>query len=701
MNLLRPGLACLLACLPFTAPSADPNNYGVSGLVNMPDARIAEDGTSTLGIGYTRPYVPLFASMTVLPRVEVGFRYTRLMGVDAFGPNSAFGDNKDKAIDLKVVLLEESAFLPQLAFGAMDIHGTRLLPANYLVASKRFGDLDLSIGFGDDRLEGAFGGLRYRPAWARGFALALEQDGFDYANDPFANESGADQREGGFTAALEYRQDYYGARVSFEDGEIGARMYFQYPWGLSGFRPKSDEPPPLFAVDRAPEPRSAWQPGAPAVRALIQSLKQQDFGSIRVALRPDGMFEAKLNNRRITHIGRAVGRAARTILLLGPADITGLRITVWNGDLAIVTYEFSDIARLRGYFAGEVAPADFADSVRVTWPTPEKQAEFAAHELAISQADLPPAEIRLESETQAIAAPLSFSREGRDESSTFMRPINISTFFNDPSGALKYDLYATAGHGRRLGEGLFAHGMLRLSLLENVSDVNSTGSNSLLPHVRSDVGEYLGEGPLKLSSLMIAKYMQLDERVYARLSAGFYEIMFAGAGGEILWMPAKGNYAFAFTAEALRQRDFQGYFGFQDYSTVLALGTVYYQIPKYGVTLSARAGRFLAKDEGVRFEFARQLRSGFRFGVWYTVTNGNDITSPGSPSSPYRDKGAFVVMPFHVFASKDTRGFFSYAMSAWTRDVGAISTGPSLYGLFQHNLMLNHEYYNPLTGFGH
>jgi hypothetical protein len=126
-----------------------------------------------------------------------------------------------------------------------------------------------------------------------------------------------------------------------------------------------------------------------------------------------------------------------------------------------------------------------------------------------------------------------------------------------------------------------------------------------------------------------------------RASAGIYEMMYGGAGGQVLYHPDTERWAADFTADWVRQRDFIGYFGFQDYQTVTALAAFHYRLPFYGLTATVRAGRFLAPDNGVRVEIKRRFESGFELGAWYTVTDGHDITSPGTPDKPYYDKGIY------------------------------------------------------------
>ena len=137
----------------------------------------------------------------------------------------------------------------------------------------------------------------------------------------------------------------------------------------------------------------------------------------------------------------------------------------------------------------------------------------------------------------------------------------------------------------------------------------------------------------------------------------------------------------------LRQRDFKGFFGFQGYETVTALAALHYRMPYYGLTGTVRAGRFLAKDTGVRFELKRRFASGFELGGWYTFTDGNDISSPGSPDKPYNDKGIYGSIPLTAMLTRDTQVTSAFTLSPWTRDVGQMVQSPGdLYELVERPL---------------
>ena len=262
--------------------------------------------------------------------------------------------------------------------------------------------------------------------------------------------------------------------------------------------------------------------------------------------------------------------------------------------------------------------------------------------------------------------------------------------FNDRNGVARFNLFAGANYTRQLSRGLFLETGAELIWYEDVSESSPGSNNSTLPHVRSDIARYLQSNRLKLTRLLVNQYLQPHKRVYARLSAGVYEMMFAGAGGQVLYLPERGNWAADLSLDWLRQRDPEGGANFRDYSTVTALGALHYRFPAWGVTATARAGRFLAKDKGIRFELKRRFRSGITFGAWYTRTDGNDITNPGSPGSPYFDKGIFASIPLDPMLTRDTRARSEFSLRPWARDVGQMVVSPGdLYTMTERTLLLD------------
>ena len=239
----RIAVVVLLAAFQASA-IAEPSTTGQTGLINMPDARVEKDGTLRFGAGYFRPYLPIWSSITLLPRLELSGRYTIVRGLSS-GLGQGFGDYKDKAFDVKAVLLEEDEWWPSLAVGSQDFTGTGVFSAKFAAVSKRLGRTDYTLGYGSDRIDGLFGGVRHRVSWIRNLSLVVEYDANDYERDFRADESGADTRDGDWTYGVEYRKGWLGAQLAAQGDDIGVNTYVSIPLQKKEFVPKIHEPAPF------------------------------------------------------------------------------------------------------------------------------------------------------------------------------------------------------------------------------------------------------------------------------------------------------------------------------------------------------------------------------------------------------------------------------------------------------------------------
>jgi membrane-associated phospholipid phosphatase len=651
----------------------------------MPSAWTERDGTFAAGYSYDSPYGSTWVSATFLPFLQVTGRYVSITGLPAFGTadrsyGSGYGRYKDKVADVKLRLRNESELLPAISLGATDLLGTELFKGQYIVASKSFGamhNIEASIGYGNKRPNGLFVGTRWVPVSAPRWAVVAEYDANDYRKDHLAQQSGAALRKNGPAVGIEYRWGWLGAQVARNRDHFSANAYLSIPFNQREFVPKLFEPAP-FQSKNAPERLTAaqWQQDPAAGSALVTALIKQDYKNVRVEF--DGrVLKLSLTNNRISNLGRAIGRAARTALAFAPEGTRVIRVTYTRQEQAIATYEFDDLQRLSDYFAGLVGREAFLETVIIRYAGLEdKPADDQQGMLGALQGD---GELGLRVGHDGDI--VKVSSEDR-EANRFRLVPKVSFFFNDPSGALRYDFHANANYDRRLAQGLYLNSDLRLNVLENVSGVKQA-SNSLLPHVRSDVAEYKRGNRLKLNRLLLNQYLNPEERVYARLSGGFYEEMYRGFGGQVLYLPKDSRWATDFSLDALQQRGYKGWFDRRDYKTVTAFGALHYRLP-YDITATARVGRFLARDEGVRVEFKRRFQSGVEIGAWYTKTNGHDITNPGSPTNPYNDKGIFLSVPLNILLPSDTQATASVALSPWTRDVGQMVASPGdLYDMVE------------------
>ncbi len=672
----------------FTCPvSAEPSTTGQTGLINMPDARFEEEGTFRFGTGYFRPYLPIWSSISLLPRLELSARYTVIRGLST-NLGKGFGDYKDRAFDTKLLVWKESKWLPGIALGSQDFTGTGVFRAKYAVVSKRVGNTDYTLGYGEDRIDGVFGGIRHRFDWNKNLSVVVEYDANDYRNDLRASESGVDSRDGGWTYGVEYTKDWYGVQLATDGDDVGGNVYVKVPLMKPRFVPRFDEPDP-YPVSQPDVTIDQWRADTGAAARLARELYRQEYKNIRLGF--DGQtLVASLTNTRISRIGRAVGRAARVMLSLGPSGTRALEITYTENDMPLLTYRFTDTRKLRRYFQGLLSREQLDRYLEITYADPLSNARLSENEITIPADAVDDIELNDDVQRSDEGHVLSYRFESKDLSGFQFVPFNAGVIFNDRNGVARFNLFASANYTRQLYRGLFLETGAELIWYEDVSKSSRGSNNSTLPHVRSDIARYLQSNRLKLTRLLVNQYLQPQKRVYARLSAGIYEMMFAGAGGQVLYLPERGNWAADLSLDWLRQRDPEGGANFRDYSTVTVLGALHYRFPAWGLTATARAGRFLAKDKGVRFELKRRFRSGITFGAWYTRTDGNDITNPGSPGSPYFDKGIFASIPLDPMLTRDTRARSEFSLRPWARDVGQMVVSPGdLYTMTERSLLLD------------
>lgn len=679
--------ACCICLLLSVIPAiAAPSLNGQPGYINMPNAKVDPDGTFNIGYSYDEPYGSLWISTAILPSVQVTGRFVSVSGIPGFtdvegGYGFEYGRYKDKVIDTKVRLWQEGSWMPGVAVGATDLLGTELFKGQYIVASKTFGrarNIEASLGYGRRRPDGVFAGARWRPVSTPAWAVVAEYDANDYPKDFQAGLTAAGKRQKGPSLGLEYRWGWLGAQIARNRDNFSANVYASIPLSVKEFIPKLTEP--AYYKPKAGMVRGSateWQNDAGPAAALVQALARQNFKNIRV-VHDSGVLKLSLTNNRISNVGRAVGRATRTALAFAPVDTKAIHVTYTKNEQPFSTYEFQDMTVLGDYFNGMVKRDRFVSTVLVRYANPGDRLNDDGGVALAAGID---EGVGLGVQVARDGNVVQLSSEDREANSFRVVP-KLGFFFNDPSGALRYEVAAQSSYNQRLASGLYLNGAVRLNVLENITGVTQE-SNSLLPHVRTDIAEYKRGGRFKLQKLMLNKYLNPAERVYARVSGGLYEEMFRGIGGQVLYLPKDSRWAADLSVDALQQRGYRGWLDKRDYKTVTAIGSLHYRLP-YDMTVTARAGRFLARDNGVRMEFKRRFRSGVEIGAWYTNTNGKDTTSPGTPTNPYNDKGVFLSIPLNSMLTSDTQSDAGFVLSPWTRDVGQMVASPGdLYDMLE------------------
>ena len=131
---------------PWDRPFNNAGNWLGTGLMEIPTARILDDGVIRVGISQALPFRWYGGGMGIFPGFEFTGRLTEITNIDpGFEGQST---TKDKAFDIKYQVIPESKWLPAVALGYHDLFGTQLFEAQYIVLSRQIFLLILLLGTG-------------------------------------------------------------------------------------------------------------------------------------------------------------------------------------------------------------------------------------------------------------------------------------------------------------------------------------------------------------------------------------------------------------------------------------------------------------------------------------------------------------------------------------------------------------------------
>ncbi len=524
---------------------------------------------------------------------------------------------------------------------------------------------------------GAFGGLAWNTP-IKGLALRVEYDGND-----FQHEAHIDLHQ---NTHVNYGLSYRGLRgldlgVGLERGNmvmarIGIYTDFQT---LRGVQKSADPPPPVLPADYtatqaepallqpAPPPQTNSNPELPAVtvpdgaasaqpglvgpaggEAFVPELKDalQQQGFSMLALDHDRYqreIRVWLSQDRYRNPAKTVGRAARVLCAVAPADVS--KFIIVNVDHGVET------------FRAQIVRADFARAAR-------------------GEAD---------QDTGLHSVVLSGPGDGYD-SAEYVDKTYLPKFGWDMGPAVRQSVGGPDGFyfGQlywKVRGSLDVTDHLSLSTAAGFNIINNFDqiklqSNSTLPHVRSDIVKYLQQGKDSLINLEADYIWSPSPDWYHRMSLGIFEEMYGGVATELLYRPYGRSWAIGADINRVKKRAFDGGFGFQDYQVTTGHVAVYYQTGFHNVLVKLSGGQYLAGDRGATLDISRQFDSGIRAGVFATKTN----VSAAQFGEGSFDKGFYLVLPLDLFFARSTRRMASFAFRPLTRDGGQmVYDGPELY----------------------
>ncbi len=656
------------------------NDWGVIGLLQTPTARMAEAGEFRFHVSRVYPYVRGSVLMQPFDWLEAGYRYTdiknRLFGeADITGTQSL----KDKSIDFKVRLIKETALWPQLAVGITDIGGTGLFSSEYLVANKRLGNFDWSLGLGWGNLGASgnirnplsvisrrfetragsvnptggtvnassyfrgtsalFGGVQYHTPWDK-WLIKAEYDGNNYQREPDNNNR---VQRTPLNLGVVYRYNpYLDVAVGIERGNtLMLGLTLHAPLSRLHAPKVSDAPTPRIVAAR-PDVEPIWAATAADIAAMAK-------WSVRQFSREGDMLQVVIEGAQGAHWNERIERIAAVLHRDAPAPI----------------YAFELI------FVEQGMPLTRRVILREPWllENIQRQAKSESFQDA-GMAALPPGAVPATSLWKA-----EQPRFGYAFVPTWQQNLG------GPDGFLLFQVGVATAFGLKLSEDTSITGSINLGVYDNYDKFKFTAPSNL-PRVRTFLREYTTSTRLTLPNLQITHVGKLGTNQFYSAYGGYLENMYAGVGGEWLYRPWHSPLAIGIDANFVQQRSFRQNFTFDKADTQtgyrVATGhvTAYWDTGWKSTHVKLQAGRYLAKDSGATLDVSRSFGNGVVIGAWATKTN---ITAEQFGEGSF-DKGIYVRIPFDVMTTSRGGGVANLVYNPLTRDGGArLNRNATLY----------------------
>ena len=161
-----------------------------------------------------------------------------------------------------------------------------------------------------------------------------------------------------------------------------------------------------------------------------------------------------------------------------------------------------------------------------------------------------------------------------------------------PDGFFFGDLKLTADSELLISRNLSIISAFSYGLIDNM-DTLKLKSDSVLPHVRTDIVKYLKQSRnFSIKRIQANYFKQLSPSIFTKLSGGIFEQMFAGYGGEILYRPYDKDFGIGLDVWKVYQREYDQMFDVRDYNTVTGHLSLYYHEPKSNILFTVKGGRY-------------------------------------------------------------------------------------------------------------
>jgi hypothetical protein len=648
-------------------------NHGGVGLIQMPTARHNKAGQFSLNYRDSQEYRFWSASVQLFPWMEATLRYTDIRTLLYSSDPNFSGDQtrKDKGIDFKVRLLQESEFLPDVSFGARDFGGTGLFESEFIAASKQVGPFDLHLGVGwgylgrkgnisnpfcdlsDSYCErpggfnglggkidyqrffkgpaSLYGGIEYQTPW-NPLRLELEYDGNNYQQD----SAGVLLQDSGFNFGANYAAtDSLNLNLNYQRGNTFG-FGISYKLDFNNIKQVKFDPPAKQVPKTLPKAEDALDKVAMNRELYLNA----GFMVSNFALKPD---EIVIKGTQVAYRDEdiAMDRVGRVLVNYLPPTIKTYRIVIVEAGLPQVETVIN-AERFVSEARYESLSADVKKSYVRTEPKLDNEAwvEPSDHRGFGYSADV----------------------------------FWIQTF-GSPEKFYMYQGGLLVGGAYQINNNFSFQTTAKVNILTNFDDFKFKvdGQQTNVPRVRTYIREYVTRSDVTMENLYAHWKDKLADNWYGQVYGGYLEAMYAGVGGEALYKPIDSSLAVGVDINYVRQRDYDSDLALFDYKTLTGHLSFYWK-PFFldDSLVTASFGQYLAKDKGVTIDFSKRFDSGIVVGAYAAIT---DMSSEEYGEGSFT-KGFYVSIPFDLFSLKSATGRGRIPWVPIARDGGQMLNRP-------------------------
>ena len=662
-------------------------DFGTTGLIDIPTARMMDDGEFKVAISRQKVADIYSLNYQLTPWLESTFRYT------IFNPDKVVGspnDLYDRSYEVKLRLIRERRLFPQIAVGIKDVLGTGAWGSEYLVASKSMGDFDFTLGMGWGRL--------------------AERDVFSNPLTSLADNFTTREADVGLGGKVSFNRFFSGPDVglfggfSYELKDWNTRLLVEYNSDSYQLERDYGIIPDASPISYGVEWESAngltlgisRQQGNQfafniSVSADTKTLLPPESRNLVIPVSSNSVRESTVTPQNIWY-GRLLVDVESNGLLLRSAD--------WSLDEKLVRFELSN----QQYHLTADSINRFLSLAEIHLPPQVETIDVILNDYGVRNnavlyhRQLGDREINwVDADDLISIIPAekiedpTYITDYRIPNITFGADIGTRFSLFDPDKPLRYQVMLKMSASADLGNNLNLYASYNLDI-HNDFDTITRDASSILPHVRTEIARYLKEGATGIESLFVQKRGNLRRDLYYRAYSGLLEEMYGGVGGELLYSPFSSRLAFGLNLNWVKQRDYDKKFDFLDYSVLTGHISAYWATPWYNYDVSLHVGKYLAKDKGATIEVGRTFDNGWVIGAFSTFT---DVSAEEFGEGSF-DKGLFFKVPLGEILPGNTRSSYTNTIRSIQRDGGQRLNGfggtlwsdlrPTRYDALNNNL---------------